>query len=100
VVHILFKLGLNTTRKGGDELEALYVLIIVAVVTAVLGAIFSTVGFLIMRVLKNIDVNQQSLADSLKALWASYSQLLTEFHELKGEHKVNHKRSGIERRSE
>lgn len=79
-------------------METIFVSIIVSTVTLVLGAILSVIGFLGMRVLKSIDLNQKNLMESLKELWQSHDRLSQDFHEIKGEHRINHIRSGKDRR--
>lgn len=52
--------------------------------------VFPVTGWLIVRVLKGIDTNQKTIAKDLSSLWEKHNELSQNFHELKGEHRVNH----------
>ena len=56
------------------------------------GIFASIVGWLIIRVLKGIDVNQKEISVSLGKLWEKHDDLSKDFYKLSGEHHVNHER--------
>lgn len=59
-------------------------------VLIIIGAVLSVIGYLVIRVLKNIDGNQSKLSESLGKLWESHDVLSKDFYRLSGEHHVNH----------
>ena len=63
------------------------------------GIVASLIGWLIIRVLKGIDLNQQNISESLKTLWNNHDALSKDFYKLSGEHHVNHERRRTVRES-
>ena len=66
--------------------------LVVALVILFLGTTFSTIGFLGIRVLRTIDLNQTALAASIKELWERHDQLSKDVYLLQGEHHADHER--------
>jgi uncharacterized membrane-anchored protein YhcB (DUF1043 family) len=65
-------------------------------IIAFVGIVVTIAGFLAVRTLQLIDKNQQALSEEMtrnfKDLYDKYNHLNANFHELHGEHCINHER--------
>ena len=67
------------------------------VLDLVVLVVLPVTGWLVVRVLKGIDTNQQQIANSLAKLWEHHDGLSKDFYELRGAHEVNHNRRASDR---
>jgi hypothetical protein len=66
--------------------------IMVAGLTIIGGLVFSLVGWLLVRMIRGVDLNVKRTTDSVTKLWEQHDTLSKDFYQMRGEHTVNHRR--------